>query len=50
MTERGYRFDFETEGSTAVGVTSFFSTPIGKAITMGFVIAILLILLSIFFV
>ena len=30
VTEGNYRFDFTTERSTSVGVSSFFATPIGK--------------------
>jgi len=39
-----YRFDFQTQRSAAVGVQSFFGTPIGLAIVMAFVIAIVLII------
>ena len=49
-TANGYRFDFVSERSTSVGVKSFFGTPIGKAITAGFCIAILLIVLRAFYV
>lgn len=40
-----YRFEFETERSFAVGIASFFKTPIGIAITTAFSIAILIIIL-----
>lgn len=48
VTERGYRFDFATERSTSVGVASFFVTAIGKAITAGFCIAVILLVLALF--
>ena len=48
VTEGNYRFDFTTARSTSVGVSSFFATPIGKAIAAGFCIAVLLMLLSAF--
>ena len=44
-----YRFDFQTERSAAVGVESFFGTPIGLAIAGAFLIAVILVLLSVFF-
>lgn len=45
VTEKGYRFDFETEVSAAVGVESFFGTPVGKAIAAGFGLAVLIALM-----
>ncbi|MBN2294022.1 MAG: hypothetical protein JXM70_16470 [Pirellulales bacterium] len=48
ISENGYRFDFASERSMSVGVKSFFATPIGKAITTGFCIAIVLMLISVF--
>ena len=48
VTQKGYRFDFRCERSASVGIRSFFSTPIGKAIAAGFCIAVLLMLLSMF--
>ncbi len=44
-----YRFDFQTEHSAAVGVQSFFKTPIGIAIATAFLIAVILMLVSAFF-
>ena len=41
-----YRFEFEFERSLAVGVKSFFATPVGKAISFAFVVAVLLMLAS----
>lgn len=49
VTEKGYRFDFDSNRSISVGIGSFFQTPIGKAIAAGFCLAILFILLSVFF-
>ena len=46
VTQGGYRFDFTTQRSVAVGVQSFFGTPIGKAIAAAFFIAFLLIIFS----
>jgi hypothetical protein len=48
VTHAGYRFDFHTSRSAAVGVKSFFRTPIGRAITAGFFVAVLVIILSLF--
>lgn len=48
VTENGYRFDFTTERSAAVGLASFFETPIGKAIVGAFFVAVLLMLVSAF--
>lgn len=48
VTDQNYRFDFTTERSINVGVSSFFATPVGKAIAWGFCIAVLLLLASIF--
>lgn len=48
VTEGNYRFDFTTERLASVGISSFFKTPIGKAIAAGFFIAVLLMLLSAF--
>lgn len=45
-TENGYRFDFMTERSAAVGLASFFETAIGKAIVGAFFVAVLLMLVS----
>jgi hypothetical protein len=42
----GYRFDFKTERSIAVGVRAFFTTPIGIAIAAGFAVAVALIIVS----
>ena len=42
----GYRFDFETERSFGVGVRSFFTTPIGMAISGAFFVAVLVMILS----
>jgi len=41
-----YRFDFQTERSASIGVKSFFQTPIGMAISAGFFIAVLLMLVG----
>ena len=41
-TQNGYRFDFDIERSLSVGIKSFFSTPIGRAISAVFSIAALL--------
>ena len=41
-----YRFDFKTQRSMAVGVQSFFKSPIGLAIAGAFLIAVILILIS----
>ena len=46
FTENGYRFDFQTERSFAVGVHSFYKTPIGMAILGGVFVAVALIVLS----
>lgn len=43
---KGYQFSFVLERSFAVGLHSFFGTPIGKAIAAAFFIAILALLLS----
>lgn len=48
VTENGYRFDFTQQRSVAVGVESFFGTPIGKAVATGFCIAALVLVLSVF--
>ena len=42
VSANGYRFDFVTERSASVGIKSFFGTPIGKAIVVGFCLAVLL--------
>ncbi|QDU39086.1 hypothetical protein Mal4_34210 [Maioricimonas rarisocia] len=47
VEEGNWRFDFETQRSAAIGVEAFFATPIGKAISAAFVIAILLMLLPV---
>lgn len=44
----GYRFTFTTERSAAVGVSSFFRTPIGMAIFAAFFVAVLLMLAGAF--
>ena len=48
VTEGDYRLEFATERSFSVGILSFFSTPIGKAIVAAFFIAVILMLFSIF--
>ncbi len=48
ITEKGYRFEVASKRSMAVGVQSFFGTPIGQAITAGFCIAMIIIVLSAF--
>ena len=47
-TQNGFRFDFVFQRSISVGVKSFFRTPIGKAISTGFCIAVIVMLLSLF--
>lgn len=47
-TQNGYRFDFALKRSVSVGVKSFFRTPIGQAISTGFCIAVVVMVLSIF--
>ncbi|HBN74529.1 MAG TPA: hypothetical protein DD473_01660 [Planctomycetaceae bacterium] len=44
----GYQFDFYTEHSVAIGVQSFFRTPIGVAISAAFFVAVLIIIFSVF--
>ncbi|MBV08612.1 hypothetical protein [Rubinisphaera sp.] len=44
----GYRFDFQTEYSLSVGIQSFFRTPIGKTISAAFIVAVLIIIFSVF--
>jgi hypothetical protein len=44
-TSNGYRFDFVTQPSISVGIKSFFGTPIGIAIVVGFGLAVLMIVL-----
>ncbi len=44
-----YRFEFSTERSFAAGLQSFFKTPLGIAITTAFTIAVVFIILSVFF-
>jgi hypothetical protein len=46
VESKGYRFEFKTERSFAVGVRAFFSTPIGIAIVVAFGIATVVIILS----
>lgn len=46
VEQKGYRFEFSSERSLAVGVESFFATPIGMAIMAGFALAVLLIILA----
>ena len=46
VESNGYRFDFKTKRSVAVGVRAFFATPIGIAIVAAFGIAVLLIILA----
>ena len=48
VESNGYRFEFQTERSAALGVKSFFATPIGMAITGAFFVAVLLLLLAAF--
>lgn len=48
VVDGNYRFDFETERSIALGIRSFFATPIGMAITAGFLIAVLVLLFSMY--
>lgn len=45
---KGYRFEFETERSIGVGVQAFFRTPLGVAILVGFVLAVVGLVLAIF--
>lgn len=46
LESNGYRFEFKTERSIAVGLHAFFTTPIGIAVTVAFGIAVLLIIIS----
>ena len=48
IAQNGYRFEFKTVRSFSSGLEAFFELPIGKAIAAGFMIAILLLLLSFF--
>lgn len=48
VESKGYRFEFETERSFGVGVQAFFRTPVGMAILMGFVLAVVVLMLAIF--
>ena len=48
VTANGYRFDFVTERSAVVGIKSFFGTPIGMAIVVGFCLAVVLIVVTVF--
>ena len=48
VKDGNYRLDFKTERSLSVGVGSFFRTPIGKAVTGAFTIAIVALVLSLF--
>ena len=45
-TAAGYRFDFSSERSLAVGIQSFFATPIGLAIATGFAIAVVVLIVG----
>ena len=49
VTENGYQFEFGVERSMLVGIQSFFKTPIGAAIAAGFGIAIVIMVLVVFF-
>lgn len=46
VIENGYQFDFTTEHRFATGLSSFFKTPIGLAIMMGFGLAVFLMVVS----
>ncbi|MBD3673066.1 MAG: hypothetical protein HUJ26_06025 [Planctomycetaceae bacterium] len=46
--ESGYRFEYETRRSMGVGLKSFFQTPIGMAISAGFTLSIIILILAIF--
>ncbi len=46
VTENGYRFDFTVQQSASIGLKSFFKTPIGIAITTGFTIAVIIVILQ----
>jgi hypothetical protein len=46
VTEKGYRFDFETERSLAVGMRTFFKTPIGLSISGAVFAVVLFIMLT----
>jgi hypothetical protein len=48
VESKGYRFEFETERSFGVGVQAFFRTPVGIAIVVGFLLAVLFLMLAIF--
>lgn len=45
-TENGFRFEFRRERSVAVGLRSFFATPIGKAISGAVFLAVALMITS----
>ncbi len=49
VTENGYQFEFGVERSMLVGIQSFFKTPIGAAIAASFGIAIVIMVLVVFF-
>lgn len=46
VSTANYRFDFQIERSASIGIKSFFQTPIGMAISAGFFIAVLLMLVG----
>ena len=46
VTSNDYRFDFDCQHSFAAGLAAFFRTPVGIAICIALVIAILYVLLS----
>jgi hypothetical protein len=48
VTENGYRFEFTSEHSFGLGIQSFFQTPVGKAIGMGFLITVVVLGLAVF--
>lgn len=48
VTEKGYRFEFTTARSLAVGIHSFFRTPVGNAICVGFGVAVFLLVVRYF--
>jgi hypothetical protein len=47
VESENYRFEFRTKRSFNVGLHSFFGTPIGKAISAAFIIALLIVILSV---
>lgn len=46
--ESGYRFEYETRRSMNVGLKSFFQTPVGMAISAGFTLSIIILILAVF--